>query len=315
MFKKVIVTGSLAYDHIMTMPGYFRDHIMSEKLHILNISFIMNTFRQEFGGTGGNIAWTLGFLKTPTTLVAAAGDDFGSYEKHLNKRSIDLSGVKVFKNVHTARGFVTTDGDDNQIWGFYEGAMKNSRTLSLKKLLKEDVIVMIAPNDPQAMIKYVNEAIGSAKPYVFDPAFNIPHFETKDLKKAIKKSEILIGNDYEIELIQEKLRLTKKEVFKLARIVVTTLGAKGSRIETSASSFEIPSAKPKNETDPTGAGDAYRAGFLAGYVRGLKLDVCGKMGAVAAVYTVEKYGTQTHRFTTRDFISRYKQNYGDEFRI
>ena len=312
MFKKVVVTGSLAFDHIMSMPGRFQDHIMPDKIHILNVSFIMNTFRQEFGGTAGNIAWSLGLLETPVNILASAGKDFKPYKKHLSQiKSLNLSGIKIFKKLLTARGFVVTDRNDNQIWGFYEGAMKMSDTFSLKKFLKEKAILMIAPNDPEAMIKYANESIKYNVPYIFDPAFNIPHIEAKDLKYAINNSEILIGNDYEIELVKTKLRLTKKELLKLAKIVITTLGSKGSKIETHFSTFAIPPAKPKNESDPTGAGDAYRAGFLAGYFRGLPLDICGKMGSLASVYTVEKYGTQTHKFTIREFAIRYKNSFDE----
>ena len=311
MFKKVVVTGSLAFDHIMSMPGRFRDHILPDKLHILNVSFIMETFRQEFGGTGGNIAYTLGLLGTPCILAAAAGNDFAAYKRHLQRiKKIDLSGVSIFKNEKTARGFVTTDRDDNQIWGFYEGAMKKSRTLSLKKFLNRNVIVMVAPNDPEAMMLYVNEAISLKAPYIFDPAFNIAHFSFRDLRKALKNAHILIGNDYEITLIKRRLGLNQRSLLKNCSIVITTLGPKGSRIDTKDRVIKIPSAKPQNESDPTGAGDAYRAGFLAGYVRGMPLDVCGKMGAVSAVYTVEKYGTQTHMFSMRQFEKRYKENFG-----
>ena len=313
MFNKVVVTGSLAFDHIMSMPGSFKNHIMPDQLHILNVSFIMNTFRQEFGGTGGNIAWTLGLLNTPTTLVAAAGDDFGPYRRHLEKNGfIDLSGMRAFKGAHTARGFVITDGDDNQIWGFYEGAMKESKTISLKNFLKGKEIVMIAPNNPEAMMNYVNEAVASKVPYVFDPAFNIALFTLSDLKKAVKNSHILIGNDYEITLIKRRLRLSSKGLLRNCNILITTLGSKGSRIQSKDGLIKIPAASPQNESDPTGAGDTFRAGFLAGYVRDFPLEICGKMGSLSAVYTVEKYGTQTHRFTLKQFAQRFRGNFSEE---
>jgi len=314
MFKRVVVTGSLAFDNIMSMPGRFKDHILPEKIHILNISFIMNTFRQEHGGTGGNISWNLGLLGTPNILVAAAGNDFSQYQKHFSKLSlVDTSHVKVYKNLLTARGFVTTDKDNNQIWGFYEGAMKMSKFLSVKKYLSKDVVLMIAPNDPLAMIRYVEEAINKNTPYIFDPAFNIPHFDNKVLKKAVKNSKILIGNDYEIELIKSKLEWSSKDLIKNTEILITTLGPKGARIENKGKVYNIPSAKPNNESDPTGAGDAFRAGFLAGFVRGFPLQICGRMGALTAIYTVEKYGTQTHTFTKTQFINRYKKNYANDF--
>jgi adenosine kinase len=292
------------------MPGFFKNHIMPDQLHILNVSFIMNTFRQEFGGTGGNIAWTLGLLNTPSVLVASAGDDFGAYKKHLMKnRFIDLLGIRVSRSVHTARGFVITDGDDNQIWGFYEGAMEESNKISLRNIIKGKEIVMIAPNSPKAMINYVNESVSLKVPYVFDPAFNIAHFTLSDLKRSVKNSHILIGNDYEITLIRRRLKLSSKGLLRNCNILVTTLGSKGSRIQHRDRLLRVPAAHPQNESDPTGAGDAFRAGFLAGYVRDLPLDVCGRMGSVAAVYIVEKYGTQTHSFTLTGFTRRYRRNF------
>ena len=310
MYKRVVVTGSLAFDHIMSMPGRFKDQIMPDKLHILNVSFIMNTFRQEFGGTGGNIAYGLSLLNTPCVLVAAVGGDFTLYKKHLaNIKNIDLTGIKIFKKDKTARGFVTTDRDDNQIWGFYEGAMRNSSKILLKPYLNKDNLLMIAPNDPAAMIKYVNEAINLKVPYIFDPAFNISHFALSDLRKAVKNSDILIGNDYEITLIKRRLKLSSANLLRNCHLLVTTLGSKGSVIESKDEKIRIPSAVPQNESDPTGAGDAYRAGFLAGYVRNLSLKICGRMGALAAVYTVEKYGTQTHSFTSGQFQQRYRDNF------
>ncbi|OFY38574.1 MAG: hypothetical protein A2Z69_00885 [Bacteroidetes bacterium RBG_13_44_24] len=313
MLKKIVVTGSLAYDHIMSMPGRFKDQIMPDKLHILNVSFIMNTFRQEYGGTGGNIAYTLGLLNTPCLLAATVGGDFGLYRKHLAKmKNIDLKGVKVFKKSKTARGFVTTDRDDNQIWGFYDGAMRNASKISLKLYIDRESLLVIAPNDPKAMMRYVREAINLKVPYVFDPAFNITHFTHSDLKKAVKYSNILIGNDYEITLVKRRLNLSSKSILKNCHLLVTTLGSEGSRIESEHKVIHVPVAKPENQSDPTGAGDAFRAGFMAGYVRDLPLRTCGKMGALTAVYTVEKYGTQTHKFTLSQFYQRYKENFNNE---
>ena len=224
MKRRIIVTGSLAYDHIMSMPGRFKDHILPDKLHILNVSFIMDSFRQEFGGTGGNIAWTLGLLKIPNLLVASVGRDFGPYRRHLSKiSSIDLSGIRVFRDLPTARGFVTTDQDDNQIWGFFEGAMEKAKDISIKRLLKKDSLLMVAPNDPIAMTRYVEEAIERNAPYLFDPAFNTPHLDKRFLKKAVNNSHILIGNDYEIELIRRRLTWSKSALAKNSNIVITTV--------------------------------------------------------------------------------------------
>lgn len=314
MYKRIVVTGSLAYDHIMSMPGSFGDHIMPDKIHILNVSFIMKTFRREFGGTGGNIAYSLALLGTPALLVSAAGYDFQDYFKHLKKLKIlDTSGVRIVKTIQTAQGFVTTDKNDNQIWGFYEGAMKKTKKIAIGKFLKSGDFAVIAPNDPKGTIRFVRECVQKKIPYLFDPAFNIPHFSKKELEFCIKYALIVVGNDYEIELL--KRRLGRKNFFKEDQILITTLGEKGSIINKGNDVFNIPAVKPQNTSDPTGAGDAFRAGFLAGFVKDFPLEICGRMGSLSAVYTVEKYGTQTHKFSISQFKSRFRKNFNTELKL
>lgn len=314
MNKRVIVTGSLAYDHIMSMPGRFSDHIMPDKLHILNISFIMQTFRKEFGGTAGNIAYSLNLLQTPAVLMAYGGCDFDKYFTHLNKlKYLKVNGIKISKTTPTAQGFVITDKNDNQIWGFYEGATKFSGKIKLKRTVKKDDFLVIAPNDPVANIRLAKEAVQLRIPYLFDPAFNIPHIGRADLGYAVKNATIVIGNDYEIELIKRRLNI--RSLPRNNQIWITTLGSKGSIINRGPDKWIIPPAKPKNTSDPTGAGDAFRSGFLSGYIRDLPLDVCGRIGSVSAAYTVEKYGTQTHTFSIQEFKKRFKANYKNSLSI
>lgn len=308
-YKRVLVTGSLAYDHIMSMPGKFADHILPDKLHILNVSFIMQTFRREFGGTGGNIAYSLALLRIPTVLYGAAGSDFGPYAKHLTALPGLINRVKVWPSEVTATGFVITDRDDNQIWGFYQGAMPRSVEISLRKDFKAGDFLVIAPNDPPSMLHYVKEAIAAQVPYLFDPAFNIPHFSLTDLKRAINNCYILIGNDYEIELISKRLKTKKEHLVSSRQILITTLGRRGSKIYFAGKSYSIPAAKPLDVSDPTGAGDAYRAGFLAGLFSDLPVETCGRMGSLASVYTVEKYGTQTHKYTASSFKKRFLNSF------
>jgi len=311
MFKRIVVTGSLAYDHIMSMPGSFSDHIMPDKIHILNVSFIMQTYRTEFGGTAGNISYSLGLLGVPTLIVASAGDDSQDYLRHLKRiKNLDVTGIRLFKDTRTAQGFVTTDKNDNQIWGFYEGAMKKNRVIPLKKFLKDGDLVVISPNDPAATVKFVKEAVQRDMPYLFDPAFNIPHLAKEDLGFSVENASIVIGNDYEIELIKRRLDLRKLP--QTSQIWITTLGSRGSTIKMGKKEWNIPPAKPRSVIDPTGAGDAYRAGFLSGFVRDLPLEACGRLGSLAAAYTVEKHGTQTHRFGVREFKDRFKENFGAE---
>ncbi|MBU1085808.1 MAG: carbohydrate kinase family protein [Candidatus Beckwithbacteria bacterium] len=309
---KVIITGSVAFDHIMSMPGRFKDHIMPDKIHMLNVSFLMNKLRREKGGTGGNMAYGLGLLRVKSKLIASVGADFElEYRAHLESVGVDTSQIKVCKDLVSATGFVMTDRDDNQIWGFFEGAMKQAIRLTLKKLVNEDELVVIGPNDPKAMAKYVTECSSFGYLFLFDPAFQIPNLPVEELRLGVNKARVLIGNDYEIILMLKKTGLKKSQLLKKDKILITTLGSSGSLIETNDKKLKIPVVKPKNISDPTGAGDAYRSGFVTGYINNLPLAVCGRIGALAAVYTVEEYGTQTHKFSLSEFKKRYKENFGE----
>lgn len=309
---KVIVTGSVSFDQVMSMPGRFKDYLMPDKLHILNVSFLMDTFSKEMGGTAGNQAYSLALLGYKPILAATVGKDFNEYREHLKKTGVNLTYVKSFNNEITASGFAMTDKNNNQIWGFYSGAMKQAKNLSLKPVINQDDFVLITPNDPQAMENYINECAAAKCRFLFDPAFQTPRLKLASLKKGVMKAAVLIGNDYEISLLRKRLKLTKSQILKSGIILITTYGAKGSMIEKGFTAIKIPPAKPKSSGDPTGAGDAYRAGFTAGYLKNLPLAVCGRIGALAAVYTVEKFGTQTHKFSLTEFKKRYKSNFKEE---
>ncbi len=309
--RSIVVTGSLAFDHIMNMPGKFKDHILPDKIHMLNVSFLVDTLRKEFGGTGGNIAYNLALLGIKVELVAGLGKDGGEYRQWLMKNGIGVDEVRIFDDVYTASGFVITDKMDNQIWSFYGGAMRKATKLPLQLIKAKPDLVVVAPNDPKAMIQYAKECQKRNWDYLFDPAFFIPTLPKADLRMAIEGAKIMIGNDYEIALLRDKRQATSYKL-QVSRIWITTLGEKGSVIEQGGKKWKIPAAKVKNTSDPTGAGDAYRAGFLAGYARSLPLDICGRMGSVCAAYTVEKYGTQTHKFSLEEFRQRYRENFGDD---
>ena len=303
----VIVTGSLSFDYIMDFSGRFVDRIMPDKIHKISLSFLVDTLYKQFGGTAGNIAYSLKLLGIDPTIVAPAGNDFREYHKHLVSRHISTRMISVYKDVKTSSYFVVTDTDDNQIGSFYTGAMKYAKNLSLGQRCD---FVVLAPTAPDAMKTYVTECKKRKFPYLYDPAFQIGNFTADELHQGIIGAKIVIGNDYEIALIEQKLGATHKKFVTMVPVLITTVGAKGSIIETQKESIHCKPAKPENTSDPTGAGDAYRAGFLAGYLRGYDLAVCGQMGSVAAVYTVEKYGTQTHTYTKKEFIKRYKENFG-----
>lgn len=297
----------------MDFPGRFIDRIMPGKIHQISLSFLVDSLKKQWGGTAGNIAYTLGLFGNNPVILATAGNDFGPYKFFLKKRGVDISHIKEIDYVPTGSYFVITDQADNQIGAFYTGAMKHARDLSLKRFKKKIDLVVIAPNDIEAMKRYVIECQDLQIAYMYDPAFQIAQLTKADLMRGVLKAHILIGNDYELALIMDKLNLTKERLLKRSGIIITTLGNKGAKIEDvvngNLEEITIKPAKPENTTDPTGAGDAFRAGFLAGFLRGFDLQTCGQMGAVAAVYTVEKYGTTTHYFNLTNFAKRYKENY------
>ncbi|MBL7159152.1 carbohydrate kinase family protein [Candidatus Microgenomates bacterium] len=323
----ILVTGSLAFDFIMNFPGKFSDHILPEKIHTINLSFLVKDLRQERGGCAANIAYNLSLLGEKPAILGVLGNDGRAYKKWLKNQGVDVSMIPFIKTKRTSSGFIMTDLVDNQITGFYPGAMEENKKLKIKNKkhpkpeqvrlgadtlkFKKIRFIVVAPNDPKAMVNFARECQELNIPYLFDPGMQLPRLTKKDLEIGINGAKIVIGNDYEIALIKNKKQITKNK----KQIWITTLGEKGSIIDDNGKMIKIKAAKPKNTSDPTGAGDAYRAGFLAGYLRGFDLKTCGQMGSVCAVYTVEKYGTTTHRFSKRQFIKRYKENYGEEIKL
>lgn len=304
----IIVTGSLAFDYILNFPGEFSQQILPEKIHKINLSFTTDKLKREFGGTAGNQAYNLALLGHQTAVLATCGYDFADYKKHLDKAGVSTKYIKKIPSKLSSSGFVLTDKKDNQIWGFAKSAMTNAKRLTLEKIPPPIDFVVISPNEPKAIENFINQSISLNLPYLFDPAFYITVLPEKVLKKGVLNAKILIGNDYEIAMIKKIIN----PKFKKDQIVITTLGAKGSIIKKGKKEIYIKPARPKNTSDPTGAGDAYRAGFLSGFLNKYDLKTCGQMGSVCAVYTVEKYGTQTHKFTKSQFIKRYQKNYGQK---
>lgn len=288
----------------MDFPGNFAEHIDPSKIHILNLSFLVNTLKKQQGGTAGNIAYNLSLLKVPVAILGTAGEDFTPYGNFLKKSGVSTDHIKIIKGESTSQAFIVTDQKDNQITAFYPGAMASLTGLNLVRLKPR--FVVIAPNQPETMMALVSECQKLKIPYLFDPGMQLPRLSDKDLSLGIKGAKILIGNDYEMGLINKRVRSISNE------IIITTLGEKGSIIKTKDQTINIPPGKPKKVVDPTGAGDAYRAGFLAGYFKGLDLKICGQMGAIAACYTVEKYGTTTHIFSLSEYAKRYQKNFKNE---
>lgn len=300
----ILVSGSLAYDRIMDFQGRFSDHILPEKIHVLNVSFTVNGLQEKFGGTAGNIAYGLSLLGEKPIILAAIGRDYHRYFDWLDKHKISREGIRIIEEELTAGAYITTDQADNQITGFNPGAMKYDCPLDIEKFSKKDTIAIVAPGNLKDMMSYSAAYKTKGISYIFDPGQSLPMWDKADLVRCIEGSLILISNDYELELISAKTGLDKKKLLKKTGAVITTLGEFGSRVTTQDEEIDIPAARLKDVIDPTGAGDAYRAGLLKGLAQGLDIKQCAEMGSACASFAVEAYGTQEHHFTMSAFNKR-----------
>lgn len=303
--KKIFVSGSLAFDKIMDFPGYFKDNILPEKIHNLNVSFNIEELRENYGGTAGNIAYNLSLLNLHPCIIAAAGKDFDKYQKYLKEKNINLDGVKIINNDFTAAAYIITDKADNQIAGFHMGAMKYDTDYNIKS----GDLLLISPGNIHDMLRYQDQAQALKIPYIFDPGQTLPFFQTEELRTLVNGAKVLITNDYELDLVIKKTGFSEKQILELVEILVTTKGEKGSQIKTKKETIQVPIVKPKEVLDPTGAGDAYRAGFIYGLLYNKSLEICGYLGALSAVYAVEQYGTQNHGYTLKEFEKRFKEEF------
>jgi len=308
-----VITGTLAYDYIMAFPGAYEDHILPDQIHKINLSFLVNTFEKRRGGTAGNVSYSLALLKTPHVLFSYAGKDFDDYRKSFEKNGIDLSNVKIDKNDYTSTGFAMTDKSHNQIWGFFIGASKNIPSLNLKKVAGKGDTVLIGPSGAAGSMSFVDQCIDNNISYIFDPGFILTEVNNRDLTKGVKHCDILIGNDYEIELISTRVKDYEEIVEKIT--VIKTLGKNGVEISERGMKYLVKPATVKKAIDPTGAGDAFRAGLIAGREKGLSIKEAAQMGSIAAAYAVESYGTQEHAYTIAEFKNRYKRTYNNVIQI
>ncbi len=306
----VVCTGSIAYDYILSFKGHFKDHILLDKTHILNLSFLVDNLQKRRGGVAGNYAHNLALLGYPAAVLATAGSDAAEYRDWLVARGIDCRGLRLLDGELSATGFTTTDMDDNQLTGYYGGAMWRAAMLGLDDGPPAVDAVIIGPNDPGAMKRLVNECRERQIRFVFDPAHQLPMMSAEDVTDGTRGAWIVIGNDYELDLIEQRTSHNEQGLLDLAEMVVTTLGRQGSRITTREGVVEIPSAPPVREVDPTGAGDAYRAGLVAGLLRGLDLPAAGRVASLAATYVVEQVGTIEHDYEPAEFSLRYKEAFG-----
>lgn len=303
----IIVTGSLAYDYIMEFPGEFGDHILPEHTHNINLSFIVNRFAKHRGGTGGNVSYTMGLLKTPQILLSVAGKDFDEYNKEFDKIGIDTTHIHINKNEYTATAFAMTDKSNNQIWGFYNGAAAGNASLKIDLLAKKSDFVLIGPQGVDGSLSFIMQCIALKIPYMFDPGFVLTQISDSDLTLGISHADYIIGNEYELEVIGK--RVNDFDSLTRDKTVITTLGEKGAKIASKGKIHGIAPVKVEKIASTTGAGDAWRGGFLSGFSRNFDLLTCGQIGAVAASFAVEHFGTQEHRYSVDEFQKRYRQTY------
>ncbi|MFC2021493.1 carbohydrate kinase family protein [Chloroflexota bacterium] len=301
---KIITSGSLAYDRIMDFPGYFSAHILPEKIHVLNVSFTVNSLVEKFGGTAGNIAYALSLLGENPIILATIGRDYHSYFEWLMKNNIACDNITIIEEELTASAYITTDQADNQITGFNPGAMKHPSPFDFDKVKPQESMAIIAPGNLEDMMNYSATCKARGIDYIFDPGQSLPMWEGQDLIRCIEGSKITISNDYELDLIKNKTGLDKNKLLQRTNSIITTLGELGSRVSTPDYEINIPAIKPKEVVDPTGAGDAYRAGLIKGLIQGKNLEESAKMGSVCASFAIESYGTQEYSFSLAEFEER-----------
>ena len=308
---QILISGSLAYDRIMDFPGKFSDHILADKIHILNVCFVVNGLAEKFGGTAGNIAYSLALLGERPLILATAGNDFGKYQAWLRQHALPLAGIRSIPEELTAGAYITTDMADNQITGFNPGAMKYPSLYEVDHAQLPDKLAIVAPGNVEDMVNYSLSYKEHNIPYIFDPGQQITSLSADQLTDLVGGSKLLIANDYELELIVQKTGLTRDQLLTRTEAIIVTLGENGSIIRTTQGETKIGVAKPSKVLDPTGAGDAYRAGLIKGLVLGKELAAAARMGATCASYTVEYQGTQEHAFTQEEFWTRHRAAFGE----
>lgn len=305
----VLLSGSLAFDHIMVFPGHFEDHILPDKIHVLNVSFLVDSLDRLRGGVAGNIAYNMALLRQPCRLAATVGTDFEEYRAVLDSMGVDTSGIHVIDDELTASAFITTDRADNQITGFYPGAMGKAAEVAVADHLDGVVLGVVSPTAVDAMRQHAREFAEAGVDYVFDPGQQIISLPGSSLREGIEGARILIANDYELAMISEKTSLARGELISACPTVVVTFGELGSTIYDNhgSSEYRIPAVRARKVVDPTGAGDGYRAGLLSAMLAGLSWDEAGRVASLAATFVVEVKGTQSHGYSFDAFAERFVQ--------
>jgi adenosine kinase len=308
---KLIVTGSIAFDYLMSFPGKFTEHFLPEHMHRVSLSFLVDSMDKRRGGCGPNIAYTIALLGERPYLVATAGQDFPEYRQWMDAVNIDTSLVKVIDGKFCASFFCSTDQHANQIASFYTGAMANAAELSLRTVPGiKDSLVIISPNDPDAMVQYAQECAAMNVKYIWDPGQQCARMHGDQLADGVTGAFMVICNDYEFELIRQKTGLSEADIVAQVPVLVVTRGENGCRIYTAEGIEEVSAVPPHRIEDPTGVGDAFRGGFMKGMAMNAPYGVCARIGSVAATYALEHLGGTSHAYTWGEFVDRYEQHFG-----
>lgn len=305
-----LITGSFAYDTIMVFPDSFKNHILPEQVHILNVCFMVPEMRKEFGGCAGNIAYNLQLLGGDPVAMGTVGEDFGPYRKRLLKLGLDDTHVEEIPDTFTAQAFLTTDMDDNQIIAFHPGAMNFAHHKRVDEAENIDLGI-VAPDGRDAMIQHARQFAEAGIPFIFDPGQGLPMFNGEELLAFVDQASYVVVNDYESELLQEKSGKSLGEIAEQVDALIVTRGGKGSEIYHGMRMLEIPTAPIDEAHDPTGCGDAYRAGLLYGIANDLDWETTGRIASLLGAIKIERHGTQNHDFSRADFGARYKESFGE----
>src|SRR5450631_550548 len=308
--KAALICGSVAYDTILVFPDRFKAHILPDKLHTLNVSFLVPEMRREFGGCAANIAYGLNLLGDRGIAMATEGQDFAPYRARMVALGLPVEHIKLIDGTFTAQAFITTDLDDNQITAFHPGAMQFAHLNKVADAGTGVTLGIVAPDGRQAMIEHAAQFEAASIPFIFDPGQGMPMFGGDELKTFIRQARWVAVNDYEWGMLQQKTGLTVAEVASQVEALVVTQGAEGSVIYTEGRTFTVPCASPKAVVDPTGCGDAYRAGLIHGLLRGLDWETTGRVATLMGAIKIESRGPQNHRFTRPEFDQRYRDNFG-----
>ncbi len=304
-----VISGSLAYDTIMVFQDQFKNHILPDKVHILNVAFLVPRMRREFGGCAGNIAYNLRLLGDDPVPLAAVGQDFGPYRDHFQRCGINLGFVNQIPELYTAQAYITTDLDDNQITAFHPGAMVRSVDIDVRAI-PDASFGIVSPNTREAMLKHAREFAEQEIPFIFDPGQALPLFDGAEFRAFIEQADYVTVNDYESNLLQQRTGWSEQEIAERVTAYIITRGPKGSQIHTRKGTLDIPPAAERRITDPTGCGDAYRAGLIFGFMRSMDLATSGRIASLMGALKIEHPGTQNQRFTYDEFAEQFRQQFG-----